>query len=408
LLRERPGSSLYQALRAAGLTEADLAHGDLSAVYIQMIADGQIRPSLEVLQSLAEKLGKPVSSFLEGLPGSQTDVLLLVNLASACLEQDALAQAGHLLGQAQEYAASLKDARVMGLVHLQSCRLSRCEGDLDQAEQHAVKALRLLQEHGETDDIAQAMMYLGNVAWVQRKLNESVARYQDALALAQETANTRLTLRLYHNLGNALLLLDEWDAAEDYLSRAAELAQRESDGWHQTKAYVNLALACRERGELDRALELSAKALSSADENRRPRVTADIYNHMGSVHARRVDWHRARACYEKALGLLPQGTRQVTEAQRELARISLEEGRFVTARSQAKEAYDGARQSEDAVEEGRCALLYAQALVSTGQEIEAVPYLHRARALFNRIGIRQDLIVTEDLLSYIAREDESW
>jgi len=393
---------LQQALRDAGMTEMDLAQRDMTPVYIRMIANGQIRPSLEVLQALADRLGKPVSYFLEGLPGSRADVLLLLNLATGYLEQEDTARARPLLEQAERYAQGQRDRRADGLVQMQLCRLCHLEGDMECASRCGLKALKLLQHHGEPEEIAQAMMYLGNVAWIQRNLYEALARYQDALVVLRNSGDERLLSQLRYNLGNTLLLLEEWEQAHHHLRHALELAAEGPDGQHQAKLQMNLALTYREQGELDRALELSVKALAALDENRKPYMVADIYNHMGSIYALRSDRHKARECFQLSLATLPdRATRQTVEAQCELARLDLEEGNVSSACERAGTALRCAGEVGDRAERGRCALLYAQALIATGERQEAVSHLETARAVFEDLGMRQSLTVTEDLLQHV-------
>jgi len=402
VVKEELGGQLQRALREAGLTEGDLAQGDLTPVYIKMIACGQIRPSLEVVQSLADRLGKPVSHFLEGLPGSRADALLLLNLATGYLEQEDTERAKPLLEQAQKYATDQKDRRIEGLVEMQWCRMHRIDLNLREAEKHGGNALKCLQNHGEPDEIAQAMMYLGNVAWVQRNLYEALARYQDALVIARNSGNRNLLVRLYCNIGNTLVKLEEFEPAERYLDTAAQLAQEESDVSRQAKSQMNLALTYRERGDLDRALDLSVKALACLDEGHRPTITADVYNHMGTVHVLRGARTKAIECFQRTLVILQhRSIRQVIEARREMARLSLEEGHIQSATEQAKAALAAAEELADDVERARCSLMYAQALMSGDSSNEAYGYLVTAESLFRMLGIRQSLIVAQDMLRHI-------
>ena len=58
------GKRIKEAREARGLTQAELAEGKVSRSYIGSVERGEVRPSAENLQFLAEKLGKPLSYFL--------------------------------------------------------------------------------------------------------------------------------------------------------------------------------------------------------------------------------------------------------------------------------------------------------------------------------------------------------
>jgi len=393
---------LRQALRESGLTVSDLAHGDLTPVYVELIAGGQIRPSLEVLQSLADRLGRPVSYFLEGLPGSRADVLLLLNLATSYLEQEDVARAQPMLEQAAKFAAEQGDSRIQGMIQLQFCRLARLGNDLDEAERRGTKALKLLQDHGEPPEIAQAMMYLGNVASVRRNMYEALARYHDALVVARSSADRRLLAMIHHNIGNTCVKVQDWETADYHMRLALELSEPRTNTLHKARLQINLALSHREKGDLDRALDLSAKALACLNEMQQPTITADIYNNMASIHAMAGERDKAREYYKKTLALLAgQQVRQRVEAQRELARLSLEEGTVSQGRREAAEAFRWAEEVGDPAERGSSALVCAQALLSGDRPEEALPYLETARQEFARTGMRQSLVVTEDLLTHV-------
>jgi len=393
---------LQQALREAGLTVSDLAQGDLTPVYVEMIAGGQIRPSLEVLQSLADRLGRPVSYFLEGLPGSRADVLLLLNLATSYLEQEDVARAQPLLEQAAKFAAEQGDGRTLGMIQLQFCRLARLESNLDEAEKRGTKALKLLQDHGEPAEIAQAMMYLGNVAFVKRNMYEALARYHDALVVARGCADQQLQSMIHYNIGNTAVEVQDWETADSHLRWALGLSTPGFNAAKQAQLQINLALSHREKGDLDRALDLSAKALACLNEMQRPAIRGNIYNNMAAVHAMVGERDKARDYYRRTLALLAgRRARQRVEAQRELARLSLEEGAISQGYEEALEALRLAEDVGDRTEHGAAALVCAQALLSANRSGEALPYLETAREEFTRAGMRQSLVVAEDLLNHV-------
>ena len=63
------GERILQARLRLGMTQRDLAAPNLTASYISHIESNKSRPSLKTLAILAERLGKPVSVFLEGDAG---------------------------------------------------------------------------------------------------------------------------------------------------------------------------------------------------------------------------------------------------------------------------------------------------------------------------------------------------
>jgi len=397
------GGRIRQARVEQGLELEDLARGDFTPAYLDQVERGGIRPSLEALQLLAERLNRPVSYFLQGDVGSRADVFLLVNLAADYLDKEDANRARPLLEQARQYVVARKDRRVQGLVELACCRLCWLEGRVGEAEKRALRALKLLQEHGGQEEIAQATMYLGNLAWTRRDSYAALARYQDALTLVERSGNTRLLSRAHANLGSAYLLMEDWEAAASHYRTAVNLAELEADAHYRARLQLDLALAYRDQGKLEQALELAKKALHSLDEEKYATIVADLMSLVGSIHALHSDKRRAKEYYERALNIL--GDReapQAAEVYRQLVRLDVEQGNMEQACRWAEAALELANRVGDKVERGRCCLVYGQALVSAGRFDEAREHLEAAREVFEAVGMGQSLVVAKDILRHIS------
>jgi len=395
------GQRLRQALKQAGLTHADLASEDLTPVYIKMIEAGQVRPSLELLQELAERLGQPVSYFLEGLPGSPADVFLLLNLGNCYLGREDADKAAPLLNQAHKYAQGLRSGRLEGLVKRSLCRLCWLQADYEAAEKHGAKALMLLQEFGDTEDVVLTMMFLGHIAWTIRDPSTTLARYQDAVALAGSTGDQHLLRLAYANLGNGYFRNRDWERAAAAYEQAISLSV-EVDTERQVDLETERALTARERGDLDRALEHSFRALAALEGQRRVTSLAWLYGNLGESFDAQGNRAKARECYERALDIV-RGQGYI-KAKPNLARLSLEEGKIAEACSRAQAALESAAEKDDRREWAKCALICAQASISSNTLEPARGLLLDAATAFEELGMRQSLLVSQDLLRHIASQ----
>jgi len=168
---------------------------------------------------------------------------------------------------------------------------------------------------------------------------------------------------------------------------------------------MNLGLVKREQGDLAGALALSEAALSFVGEQEHPYVVADIYNHLGTILALDQQYGEARRRFQATLRLMAARiTRQGAEAKRELARLSLMEGKYVEASRLAGESLAYSETLDDKIQRSHCAVLYAQALISTGRSEEAVPYLEQARCVFAEVGMDQSLALAASLLDYVTAQ----
>lgn len=155
--------------------------------------------------------------------------------------------------------------------------------------EHYVKVCRPFEDLGNRDALLQAR-----------------ALWKKALMLAQDAPDHPDTALILHQLGLVFLELGEDQAALDTLSRSQELSEGNSDAGLLASLRSHLAEACRRQGHLDRALDLSRKAVDAgeaADGDLRDRI-ARLTN-LALVLAARNETELAKVCLREAreLGL---------------------------------------------------------------------------------------------------------
>jgi hypothetical protein len=71
--------------------------------------------------------------------------------------------------------------------------------------------------------LARTLLSLGDLAWEQSKLPLAQARYEEAVAIAQQIGNLRMQASALNSLGALLWLRDDLATATQHLSAALEL-----------------------------------------------------------------------------------------------------------------------------------------------------------------------------------------
>lgn len=110
------GKRMREARNALGLSQAALAEGICSRSYIAGLESGNIRPTAENLQALANRLVKPMSYFVTDERGVLTQRLeTLLNQAKAHLSLDDVVQAQALFRECQSIYDSTLLPETLGL-----------------------------------------------------------------------------------------------------------------------------------------------------------------------------------------------------------------------------------------------------------------------------------------------------
>lgn len=285
-LRDLDPAELGRRIRAAriakGLTQTQLAGGDVSVGLVSRMEAGRRRVQPATLERFAERLGVPVMQLLLGVAPSEYDeVRLELDYAELALES----------GQAEEAAS--RSALVAG----RALTDGPLRDLLDRA--HHIHALAL-EALGQLDDAILELEAL--VA----ALPEGVLRISAGVALS----------RAYRESGD---LARSIETAERLLSGLDGTPLETSDEAVQLTA--TLAAAHVARGDIGHAARVIRGAVVTAEQLDSPAARAAAYWNASVVEAERGRVPDAVALAERALGMFREG-----QAARHLARLRIELG----------------------------------------------------------------------------------
>jgi tetratricopeptide (TPR) repeat protein len=336
---------------------------------------------------------------LEGAGLVRADIDLLCARALRVAEVKGFEQASSLLRQALAVAG--KDRRLQGRVEVAQCRLARLRGDLGEAQKQGRHALELLQQHGDSEDVAEAAIYLASVEGVRSNFPAAEALYKRALRLLVGSENQRLLALAHWGMGSTSADQERFQEAYEHLRIALECGRDLLTLTERGRLQETAAINCRDRGVQDEALDRATQALHAFEVAGEPERAADVHNVIGSIHGRCGDPRAARTSYEQALAALNgEVAPEAAEAYYELARLELEGGRPNEALESAQKALQLARELRSPAEEGRAALIFGQVLMSLDRPPDAIPHLRRAQAIFSECGMQQSEIVATDILHH--------
>lgn len=276
------GARLKAARLARGLTQTDLTGAGISTGYVSRIETGARRPTLKVLTELARRLDKPVDELLRGVSGAEYDEIRLgLDYAELALEN----------GEVEEAERQARDA------------LTRAE--LAALDRFRVRGHYLL---------GRAYESLGRLDDAVREYEQAVASRSTVLAIR---AGIGLT-RCHRDLGDLSLAIEVGERLQATLPGL---------GLDRTDEAVQLAMtvasAYIDRGDLNRAARLCADVLRSAEEWASPAARSAAYWSASMALSERGQVQDAVALAARALALQGEGNDA-----RNLARLRLALGRL--------------------------------------------------------------------------------
>lgn len=331
------GARIRHARVTAGLTQGQLADGDVSIGHVSRIESGTRRPELALLERLAERLRV---SPLVLLTGGQDPALTQLRVA------------------------------------LDHAELSLRGGSPVEAQQQLEAVLPELEERGASDLVRRARLTLALSQEALGRLDDAILVLEDLLA--GEPVPTRHTLR-------AAVALSRCYRESGDMTRAVETGERQLeelrrlglDGSDEAvQLAVTVAAAHFHRGDVGHAARLCQRAVQEAEALGTPVAKASAYWNASIMEAQRGSVDAAVALAGKALRLL-----ESDEDNRNLARLRTELGilQLRLDPPQVEEACAALEAAEaqylwssaSPVDTGRNAVTFARARLLAGELDEA-------------------------------------
>jgi tetratricopeptide (TPR) repeat protein len=283
------GNRIRAARLALGLTQGDLADGEVSIGYVSRIESGQRRPNGKVLQQLAARLGTTLEQLLGGIaPREYDEIRLTLDYAELALESgeppEALTHAAAGLERAQ--ASALTELADRG--RYLYARALEAEGQLDDAiielETVATEATSGLLRIKAGIAISRACREVGDFAHAV-ETGERLLAQLDGTPLAETDESVQLAVTIaasYFERGDV-------SQAVRVCRKAVTKSERLGSPIARASAYWNASIMELKRGRTEDAVPLAERALALLGEGQDARNLARLRSMLGSMQLRLDD-----------------------------------------------------------------------------------------------------------------------
>ncbi|MEP7234872.1 MAG: LuxR family transcriptional regulator [Ignavibacteriota bacterium] len=168
--------------------------------------------------------------------------------------------------RASVIAEKIGDAHLIGkaLTLLGRCRYRT--SDFAGARENFTKAIELHSELHDEKELVKLLYLMGNIHLSQTEFSRAIRYYNDCIELAQTLGDKESMETAYNNLGIVFRTVGDLHKAFDYHSRSLQLTLElglDDIG----PVYLNLAIMYYELHELDKAVEYLDKATEAAERN---------------------------------------------------------------------------------------------------------------------------------------------
>ncbi len=256
-------------------------------------------------------------------------------------------------------------------------------GDWDGAGELYERSLAMAREISHAEGEARGLYSLGLLAWRRHDLSGARDFYRQALEITRRTGDRRRMAQSLNNLGLVLRHLGDLDGAEQAYEESLQLARQSGDPIAIARRLGNLGFLRLYRGQVDDAGKDFEQAWQALEGEQHPSVRGTIAHGRGEVAMARGQLDSAAAHLQTALEQEqesedPAGVMVLRNA---LARLDLQAGRLVAARSAARRIAADAALAELPDQELGARIIIAEAAMAEGDMTSADAALDRASEL---------------------------
>lgn len=340
------GTRIRFLRKQLGLSQGQLAGGDMTKSFISQLESGKCGASFNTLEIIASRLGCSADYLLLQTDHSASLEMLLESVQTKLME-DSLEVANQIATQAvvmsalcqQPYlrarAHSLK-GQILSLLFEHEMALENLEIALDihQSSQDKLNATLLFQQMADCcfraeeprkakkfyertinlsenlkamDTLrAKCLINLASIEIITGDLHESKSHFQQASKLALLQNSSRLQIQSYLGMGLSHHKLGHANEALRITQEGRKLSLR-SERYLLTELEHNMGHYHAARGDWESAFTLWYKCLSDYESRGSKAMQASIYEELASYWLHRDEFERAKQCCKKAFILLGTG-----------------------------------------------------------------------------------------------------
>jgi tetratricopeptide (TPR) repeat protein len=351
------------------MTQERLAAGLATKGFISQVERNITNPSLPRLRLLAERLGLPLTYFVEGPAVRHSGYLLkAAELAiRAHEERRALVLLDEIVVDDLSANERADAWRLRGLALFGAGRRSQAVRTLQEAAAMAP---------ADDPDLSAAIYAeIGFAFGEQERFNASVEANLRALRALDSSRHPDLDLkaRVLTNIANDWYRLGEIAQAVTYFEQALAVARDGENLRRIANAHMALGITCRARGQLDEAIRHCDRALALQRRLGQERLANQILNNLGDVYYSQGNVGEARRLQQQCLerGRQTKEYLAVAAAAAELARYAIADGTFRLAVDLSTEARMAADKAHNHIFRARALALQGLAAEGEGRPTAA-------------------------------------
>jgi len=322
--------------------------------------EGKYAESLETIKSYAD-----TNELIE--LEAETQIRVTVQLAIAFNNTGDQPKAVTLLKEIRERADASDKRHLIGNIEIGLSRVYRKLAEVTISRDHAEKALENFRQSGDWLGMAEAYREIANSYHQEGNAEKAVENFKLGISIIGDNLAPFMLGKLYTDMSGAYWFLRQPQVGIECLQKSIEFFKRTDHALNSVIAYNNLGINLMLIGDWEKAEDMILRSLDLAEKENYVHV-AGIFDSLGEIELLRGNLDKAEEWLEKAVDFATTKKHAwyTVQSMRNLARCYLAQGRLKKAIQKANETLEFAGEVADKHYANMAGLVLAEAYLQQG------------------------------------------
>ena len=268
---------------------------------------------------------------------------------------------------------------------------SHFKGDFANALKYYTKCLKAFKQLEDQKGIAQALINIGNIYFVQGNNPKALDNYSQSIKINEQSGNQKEMGTPLMNIGNIYSDQKDDDKALEYYTRSLKIYEKFEDNIGRSNSLSNISNIYADQGKYIEALDYINQSLKIQEQIDNQRGIARSLLAIGLIYMDQGDYSKALEYFKKSLKIEKQMGNQegIAVTQRYIGLGYLEQGDYIKSMDYCQKALETTT-SIGILEEQKlaCKCLY-DTYKAMGKGNEALSYLEKMNVITDSLNAEE-------------------
>jgi tetratricopeptide (TPR) repeat protein len=283
------GEKIKAKRKELNMTLKDLAGDRITPGQISLVESGKSKPSIDLLEYLAEKLNTDIDYFLESEEKQASRICeFYANIAESAISSENLLRAHESIEKGIHYAKNYNLGYFRARLEMSFAKLKFINKEYEDAQQYCLSANSLFLKTDNIDDIVKSFILIGVITLNMGYVTTAINYFFQADNILNEYSHLdeMLKSKIYYYIAFCYSKLNNTSQAIDYAIIARDRLKVLGNKKQYGETLTILSISYSEEGNIKDALKYAKEAKKIFDEINDIHEIANVETNLGVIFAK--------------------------------------------------------------------------------------------------------------------------